>query len=63
VDCVLPHTARGSLLGLAGATFRRNRVCIELPRHEELETLLRAVEALVENTSFDVEFLLTAEPE
>ncbi len=52
-----------AILGLAGATFKHYRLWIELPRQEELETLLRAVEALVENTNFDVESFLTPEPE
>jgi hypothetical protein len=55
--------ATGSRLGIAGATFKHNRLCIELPRRKELETLIRVVEALVENTNFDVEFLLTPDPE
>lgn len=55
--------AGGSRLGIAGATFRHNRLCIELARRKELETLIRVMEALVENTNFDMEFLPTPEPE
>jgi len=41
---------RGSscVLGIATADFRRNRIYVELPRHEELETLIRSVEAIIE---------------
>jgi hypothetical protein len=55
--------ATGSRLGIAGATFKHNRLGIELPRRKELETLIRVVESLVENTNFDMEFLPTAKPE
>ena len=51
--------ASGSLLGIATATFRRNRVSVELPCQEDLETLIRSVEAIVEGCSYDVQFRRT----
>jgi hypothetical protein len=48
--------ATGSLLGIAAATFRRNRVHIELPRQEDLEALIRSVDAIIEGVNLDVQF-------
>jgi hypothetical protein len=48
--------ATGSLLGIEAATFRRNRVHIELPRQEDLEMLIRSVEAIIEGVNLDVQF-------
>jgi hypothetical protein len=48
--------ANSSLLGIAAATFRRNRVQIELPRQEDLEALIRSVEAIIEGVNLDVDF-------
>ncbi|MGH9892977.1 MAG: hypothetical protein ACREA0_13500 [bacterium] len=45
-----------SLLNLAAATFRRNRLYVDLPGHSDLETLMRSVEAIIEGSNFDVEF-------
>lgn len=51
--------ASGSLLGIATATFRRNRVSVELPCQEDLESLIRSVEAIVEGCNYDVQFRTT----
>ena len=48
--------ATGSLLGIESATFRRNRVRIELPRQEDVEMLIRSVEAIIEGVNLDVQF-------
>lgn len=45
-----------SLLNIAAATCRRNRLYIDLPGDSDLETLLRSVEAIIEGSNFDVEF-------
>lgn len=46
----------GSLLGIGEAIFRRNRVQVELQHEEDLDALMRSVEAIVEGTNLDVEF-------
>ncbi len=48
--------ASGSVLGIAAATFKRNRVYIELPRHEDLEALIRSVDGIIEGVTLDVQF-------
>jgi hypothetical protein len=48
--------ARYSVFEAAAATFRRNRMSLELPREEDLEDLIRAVERFIEGANLDVEF-------
>jgi len=48
--------ATGSVLGMAAATFRRNRVHIELPYPEDLKMLIQSVEAIIEGVNLDVQF-------
>jgi hypothetical protein len=48
--------ASASVLNIAAATFRRNRLCIEVPHQRELDMLIRSVEAMIEGVNFDVEF-------
>ena len=48
--------ASASVLNIAAATFRRNRLCIEVPGQGDLEMLIRSVDAMIEGVNFDVEF-------
>jgi hypothetical protein len=45
-----------SVLNIAAATFRRNRLSVEVAGHGDLEMLIRSVEAMIEGVNFDVEF-------
>lgn len=55
--------ATGSVLGIEAATFKRNRVHIELPHHEDLEMLIRSVEAIIEGVNLDVQFRVGLPPQ
>jgi hypothetical protein len=48
--------ASASVLNIAAATFRRNRLCIEVPEQKDLDTVIRSVEAMIEGVNLDVEF-------
>lgn len=50
--------ANGSLLNIQAATVRRNRLAIDLLDQEDLERLVRSVEAIVEGSNYDVQFQL-----
>jgi hypothetical protein len=57
-------TARAGvgLLDRAAATFRRNRLHIDLPADCELERLIRSVEAIIEGANLDLEFRAAGHP-
>lgn len=48
--------ASASVLNIAAATFRRNRLCIEVAGQGDLDMLIRSVAAMIEGVNFDVEF-------
>jgi hypothetical protein len=47
--------AGASILNIAAATFRRNRLCIKVPGQEDLDMLIRSVATMIEGANFDVE--------
>jgi len=48
--------ARYSIFDTAAATFRQNRLRVDLPRRDDLEQLIRSVERFIEGANLDMEF-------
>jgi hypothetical protein len=48
--------ARYSVFDASMATFKRTQLRLDLPREEDLEALVRAVERFIEGANLDVEF-------
>jgi hypothetical protein len=48
--------AGASILNVGAATFRRNRLSVEVAGQGDLEMPIRSVEAMIEGGNFDVEF-------
>ena len=48
--------ASASVLNIAAATFQRNRLGIEVLDQQELDVVIRVVEAMIDGVDFDVAF-------
>lgn len=44
------------MLGLSEAIFKRNRLRVELMWAEDLDLVIRSIEAIIEGVNFDTEF-------